>query len=60
MYNDQKLFQMFVVQEAQAGLSWYTILQRHQEYYDTFYQFDPQKIAARTNKRSYCIMMKTW
>ena len=50
VYDDQKLFEMLILEGAQAGLSWYTILRRRQGYRDAFYQFDPIKVAAMTDE----------
>src|SRR5699024_4770824 len=39
-------FEMLVLEGAQAGLSWMTILKRREAYRAAFEQFDPQKVAA--------------
>ena len=44
VYDDQKLFEMLILEGAQAGLSWSTILKKRQNYHDAFDQFDIQKI----------------
>lgn len=44
--NDDYLFEMLVLEGAQAGLSWMTILKRREAYRAAFEQFDPQKVAA--------------
>src|SRR5699024_11400480 len=44
--NDHYLFEMLVLEGAQAGLSWMTILKRREAYRAAFEQFDPQKVAA--------------
>jgi DNA-3-methyladenine glycosylase I len=43
--GDQALFAKLCLDGAQAGLSWWTILQRRDNYYLAFDGFDPQKIA---------------
>ena len=46
VYDSQKLFAKLCLDGAQAGLSWWTILQRRENYYEAFDQFDPEKIIA--------------
>ena len=45
VYNDNKLFEMLVLEGAQAGLSWETILKRRQGYEIAFKGFDPKKVV---------------
>lgn len=42
----QKLFEMICLEGQQAGLSWITVLKKRENYRASFYQFDPQKVAA--------------
>ena len=44
-YNDQSLFEMLILEGAQAGLSWITILKKRAYYQQVFDAFDAQKIA---------------
>ncbi|UOF90693.1 DNA-3-methyladenine glycosylase I [Fodinisporobacter ferrooxydans] len=46
IYEDQRLFEFLVLEGAQAGLSWYTILKKRENYRQAFDSFDPEKIAA--------------
>lgn len=48
-YNDQKLFEMLILEGAQAGLSWKTILERRVFYREAFYHFVPNKVASMTD-----------
>src|SRR5262245_26696982 len=48
--DDRALFEMLVLEGAQAGLSWITILKRREGYRRAFEGFDPQRIA-RYGKR---------
>jgi DNA-3-methyladenine glycosylase I len=41
VYDDQKLFEFLVLESAQAGLSWITILKRREGYRKAFANFDP-------------------
>ncbi|MCC6687311.1 MAG: DNA-3-methyladenine glycosylase I [Fimbriimonadaceae bacterium] len=45
VYEDQKQFEFLVLESAQAGLSWWTILQRREGYRDAFAGFDVSKVA---------------
>lgn len=49
--NDQKLFEFVVLESAQAGLSWITILRKRENYRAAFDGFDPDKVARYTPKR---------
>lgn len=46
VYDDQTLFEFLILEGAQAGLSWYTILKKRADYRAVFHQFDVQKVAA--------------
>ena len=45
VYDDQALFAKLLLDGAQAGLSWITILRKRENYYKAFDDFDPQKMA---------------
>lgn len=45
VHDDRKLFECLILEGAQAGLSWLTILQRREGYREAFAQFDPAAIA---------------
>ncbi|MEJ2265414.1 MAG: DNA-3-methyladenine glycosylase I [Anaerolineales bacterium] len=44
-HDDGKLFEMLILEGAQAGLSWSTILKKRESYRKAFEDFDPQKVA---------------
>lgn len=44
-YNDQHLFEMLILEGAQAGLSWITVLKKRAHYQKVFDRFDAAKIA---------------
>ena len=46
LHDDRKLFEFLVLEGAQAGLSWRTILNKRQAYRQAFDDFDAEKIAA--------------
>jgi DNA-3-methyladenine glycosylase I len=45
VHDEQKLFEMLILEGAQAGLSWITILRRRENYREAFEQFDPVIVA---------------
>lgn len=45
-HDDRHLFEMLILEGAQAGLSWLTILKKRENYRKAFHGFDPKKIAA--------------
>lgn len=45
VHEDRLLFEFLVLEGAQAGLSWYTILRKRPNYHRAFDDFDPAKIA---------------
>lgn len=49
-HNDQKLFEFLILEGAQAGLSWTTILKRRDGYRKAFSDFDVQKVSKYTKK----------
>lgn len=46
VHNDQRLFEFLILEGAQAGLSWLTILKRREGYRRAFAGFDPAKVAG--------------
>lgn len=49
VHDDRHLFEMLILEGAQAGLSWYTILKRREGYRKAFKKFDPAKCAKLTD-----------
>ena len=45
VYDDETLFEFLVLETFQAGLSWYTILKKRENFRKAFDQFDYEKIA---------------
>jgi DNA-3-methyladenine glycosylase I len=45
-HDDRRLFEFLILEGAQAGLSWLTILKKRENYRTAFHGFDAQKIAA--------------
>lgn len=51
VHDDQLLFEMLILEGAQAGLSWITVLQKRENYRKAFSKFDYRKIAKYTDKK---------
>jgi DNA-3-methyladenine glycosylase I len=49
-HDDRHLFEMLILEGAQAGLSWETILKRREGYRKAFHHFDPVLVAAMTDE----------
>ena len=54
--NDRKLFEFLILEGAQAGLSWDTILGKRENYRKAFDRFDPAKIARYSAKKKHSLM----
>ena len=50
VHDDQRLFEMLILEGAQAGLSWSTILKRRQTYREAFSNFSPLRVSKYTQK----------
>jgi DNA-3-methyladenine glycosylase I len=51
VYDDRMLFELLNLEGAQAGLSWYTILKKRENYRIAFDNFEANKIALYDNKK---------
>lgn len=51
IYEDQKLFEFLILEGAQAGLSWITILKKRENYRASFDDFNPEKVACYEEER---------
>ena len=45
LHDDRRLFEFLILEGAQAGLSWLTILRKREGYRRAFAKFDPEKVA---------------
>jgi DNA-3-methyladenine glycosylase I len=45
VHDDRGLFEFLTLEAAQAGLSWYTVLRKRENYRIAFDRFDPEKVA---------------
>lgn len=50
VHDDRKHFEFLVLEAAQAGLSWSTVLRKREGYRRAFSDFDPKKVARYTDK----------
>ncbi len=51
VYDDQKLFEMLILEGAQAGVSWHVVLQKRDHYNKVFANFDPDKLTRLSDKK---------
>lgn len=51
LHDDNELFGLIILEGAQAGLSWRTVLHRRDAYRKAFARFDPEKVARFTSKK---------
>ncbi len=49
--DDQKLFELLILEGAQAGLSWITILRKRERYRQVFDGFDAEKVARYDDRK---------
>jgi len=50
VHDDRLLFEMLILEGAQAGLSWEIILKRRQAFRQAFHNFDPAKVASMSDE----------
>ncbi|MCL2058380.1 MAG: DNA-3-methyladenine glycosylase I [Oscillospiraceae bacterium] len=56
VHDDNRLFEMLILEGAQAGLSWITVLKKREAYREAFDGFDPHKVAAYDNTKIETLM----
>ena len=56
VYDDGRLFEFLILEGAQAGLSWYTVLRKREHYRRAFEHFDPEKVARYDEHRVEVLM----
>jgi DNA-3-methyladenine glycosylase I len=59
VHDDRKWFEMLNLEGAQAGLSWYTILKKRENYREAFDQFDPEKVSLYGEDQIEQLMQNT-
>lgn len=56
VHDDRKQFEFLILEGAQAGLSWQTILKRRESYREAFAGFDPEKVARFDVKKAEILL----
>jgi DNA-3-methyladenine glycosylase I len=56
LHDDDRLFEFLILEGAQAGLSWETILNKRENYRKAFSRFDPAKVAKYNDKKVASLM----
>lgn len=51
VHDDRLIFEFLTLESAQAGLSWYTILRKRENYRRAFAGFDPKKVARYDDRK---------
>lgn len=51
VHDDRLLFEFLTLEGAQAGLSWYTVLRKRENYRTAFDRFDPDKVARYDERK---------
>ena len=57
VHDDRKHFEFLILESAQAGLSWSTVLKKRLGYQKAFSNFDPEKVARYTAKKVETLML---
>ena len=57
VYDDQTLFEFLILEGAQAGLSWITVLRKRENYRKAFDNFNPEKIARYTDAKKAKLLL---
>ena len=57
IYDDHKLFELLVLESAEAGLSWLTILKKRANYRLAYDNFDPEKVACYDSTKEEQLLM---
>jgi DNA-3-methyladenine glycosylase I len=57
LHDDRRLFEFLILEGAQAGLSWETILKKRDAYRKAFDDFDPERVARYNAKNVEQLMI---
>jgi DNA-3-methyladenine glycosylase I len=57
LYDNQKLFEFLLLEGAQAGLSWITVLRKRENYRAAFDNFNPEKIARYSEAKKAKLLL---
>lgn len=56
VHDDRRWFELLILEGAQAGLSWYTVLKKRERYREVFDGFDPEIVAAYDTDKIEALM----
>jgi DNA-3-methyladenine glycosylase I len=56
LHDDRRLFEFLILEGAQAGLSWSTILRKRDAYRRAFHAFDPDRVARFDSRRMRALL----
>lgn len=56
VHDDHRLFEFLTLEAAQAGLSWYTVLRKRENYRIAFDHFDPEKVARYDDQKVQALL----
>jgi len=56
VHDDRRLFEFLILEGAQAGLSWSTILRKRENYREAFADFDPARVAGFDARRQAALL----
>ena len=59
LHDDRRLFEMLILEGAQAGLSWITILRKRATYRAAFSRFDPRAVATFDGRKVRALLRDT-
>jgi DNA-3-methyladenine glycosylase I len=59
VHEERKLFEFLILEGAQAGLSWITILRKRENYIKAFDNFDPLKVSRYSEKKVEKLLQNT-
>ncbi len=55
-HDDRKLFEFLVLEGAQAGLSWLTVLKKRENYQEAFDNFNPERVARYDSRKARALL----
>lgn len=56
-HDDRRLFEKLILEGAQAGLSWITVLRKREAYREAYLGFDPAKVAAMSDAELEAVLL---
>src|SRR5690349_6138696 len=56
LHDERKLFEFLILEGAQAGLSWDTILKKRENYRAAFDRFDPRRVAGYDRRKIQALL----